>query len=263
MNNSKKYVGPVTVRALIELVVNEIEGVESNLTKALEAVVNRADIVTDLAGYLPPGEGEDPDNKVAAAAVVKELQEAVNRLTGGGDGAGGGAAITTADIINTWEGYDVDADADKVVAAALVKAIKDQVDALSTTIQEELEGKKGQPGGIASLDEAGKVPAEQLPSYVDDVIEGFMTETVTGEGDAAVTTRTFFEPNEDETAASTTQIVGEKGKIYVDLNTSYTYRWSGSTYVRVNEIDLVELTPEDVENMWNEVAAEFQDIETA
>ena len=51
---------------------------------------------------------------------------------------------------------------------------------MSTTIQEELEGKKGQPGGIASLDEAGKVPAEQLPSYVDDVIEGFMTETVTG-----------------------------------------------------------------------------------
>ena len=30
---------------------------------------------------------------------------------------------------------------------------------------------KGEPGGVASLDAAGKVPSQQLPSYVDDVIE--------------------------------------------------------------------------------------------
>ena len=30
---------------------------------------------------------------------------------------------------------------------------------------------KGQPNGIASLDDSGKVPASQLPGYVDDVIE--------------------------------------------------------------------------------------------
>lgn len=261
MDNLKKYVGPVTVRALIELVVNEINssinGVEANFTDLLKTVVNQEDIVTDLAGYMPPGEGTDPDNKVAAAAVVKELKEAIDRLTGVGEGDGS-AAITGADIIKTWEGYDVDADADKVVAAALVKAIKDQLDALSTTIQEELEGKKGQPGGIASLDDTGKVPAEQLPSYVDDVIEGYMSETVEGEGETAVTTRKFFEPNEDETAASTNEIVGEKGKIYVDLPSGFTYRWSGSTFVRVNEIDLVEITADDVEALWNEVAAEFQ-----
>ena len=74
MDNLKKYVGPVTVRALIELVVNEINssinGVEANFTDLLKTVVNQEDIVTDLAGYMPPGEGTDPDNKVAAAAVV-------------------------------------------------------------------------------------------------------------------------------------------------------------------------------------------------
>ena len=31
--------------------------------------------------------------------------------------------------------------------------------------------RKGQPGGVASLNESGKIPSEQLPSYVDDVIE--------------------------------------------------------------------------------------------
>lgn len=53
----------------------------------------------------------------------------------------------------------------------------------------------------------GKVPAEQLPSYVDDVVE--------------------YEDFEHFPAE------GELSKIYVDLSTNYTYRWSGSTYVQV------------------------------
>lgn len=60
----------------------------------------------------------------------------------------------------------------------------------------------------------GKVPAEQLPSYVDDILE-FPTL-----GD-------FPNP-------------GEEGKIYVALDTNYTYRWAGSEYVQVggSEVDL-------------------------
>lgn len=53
----------------------------------------------------------------------------------------------------------------------------------------------------------GKVPAEQLPSYVDDILEY----------------ASFAEfPS-----------TGEKGKIYVALDTSLTYRWSGSMYVSI------------------------------
>ena len=58
----------------------------------------------------------------------------------------------------------------------------------------------------------GKVPSSQLPSYVDDVIE--------------YASRNAF-PAE-----------GEAGKIYVALNTNDTYRWSGSEYIQINEIDL-------------------------
>lgn len=51
----------------------------------------------------------------------------------------------------------------------------------------------------------GKVPASELPSYVDDVVE--------------------------YTSASEFPQTGEKGKIYVATSTNQTYRWSGSQYV--------------------------------
>lgn len=67
---------------------------------------------------------------------------------------------------------------------------------------------KGTASGIATLDANGKVPAGQLPSYVDDVIEG--------------TLATFPNP-------------GESGKIYVDTETNKSYRWSGTTYVEISQ----------------------------
>lgn len=65
----------------------------------------------------------------------------------------------------------------------------------------------GAASGVASLDSGGKVPAAQLPSYVDDIVEGANLAAFPG--------------------------TGETGKIYVALDTGYTYRWSGSAYVRV------------------------------
>lgn len=76
---------------------------------------------------------------------------------------------------------------------------------------------KGAASGVAELDEAGKVPAAQLPSYVDDVIEGYLSGGK------------FYKES-----AHTTQITGEAGKIYVDLATNKTYRWSGSAFVEIS-----------------------------
>ena len=67
---------------------------------------------------------------------------------------------------------------------------------------------KGQANGVAELDETGKVPAAQLPSYVDDVLE--------------YDNRAAF----PET--------GEAGKIYVAKDTNLTYRWSGTQYVEIS-----------------------------
>jgi len=77
---------------------------------------------------------------------------------------------------------------------------------------------KEKANGIASLDENGKVPSAQLPSYVDDVIEGYLSGGK------------FYKE-----AAHTTEITGESGKIYVDLTSKKTYRWSGSAYVVISE----------------------------
>lgn len=60
----------------------------------------------------------------------------------------------------------------------------------------------------ATLDENGKVPQSQLPSYVDDVLEFASTANFPS--------------------------VGENGKIYVTLDTNKTYRWSGSSYVEIS-----------------------------
>lgn len=66
---------------------------------------------------------------------------------------------------------------------------------------------KGSANGLAELNSSGKVPENQLPSYVDDVVE--------------------YSSFEDLPAS------GETGKIYVTTNTNETYRWSGTTYVAV------------------------------
>lgn len=74
----------------------------------------------------------------------------------------------------------------------------------------------GEPDGIAPLDENSKIPSQYLPSYVDDVIEGY-----------------YYNGAFYEDSAHTTQIVGETGKIYVDLASNKSYRYGGSVYFEI------------------------------
>lgn len=67
---------------------------------------------------------------------------------------------------------------------------------------------KGQPGGLAELDESGRVLSSQLPSYVDDVVEY---------------------PSRSDFPAT-----GESGKIYVATDTNLAYRWGGTEYVKIS-----------------------------
>ena len=77
---------------------------------------------------------------------------------------------------------------------------------------------KYQPAGsYATLDSNGKVPSSQLPSYVDDVIEGYYSNGK------------FYSDS-----AKTKEITGEGGKIYTDLTTNKTYRWGGTAWVEIS-----------------------------
>lgn len=91
------------------------------------------------------------------------------------------------------------------------------------------EATKAQANGLASLDENGKVPTNQLPSYVDDVIDVYDTydKSETGE----LSNIALFADT-----AHNTPIVGEAGKIYqnvTDGEPGYQFRWSGTTWVPI------------------------------
>ena len=77
---------------------------------------------------------------------------------------------------------------------------------------------KGAANGLASLDGNGQVPSSQLPSYVDDVIEGYLYDGK-------------FYSDENHI----TVINGEGSKIYVDLSDMNTYRWSGTAFVLISK----------------------------
>lgn len=91
---------------------------------------------------------------------------------------------------------------------------------------------RGSANGVASLGADGKVPSSQLPSYVDDVVEGY-----------------YHNGKFYTTAAHTTEITGEAGKIYIDLSTEISYRWGGSTYVPITNGNLAPLTNTEIDGI--------------
>lgn len=102
-----------------------------------------------------------------------------------------------------------------------VKKAADAAQAAAEAAGESARGaipaaQKGAPGGLAELDGSGHVPSSQLPSYVDDVVDGYYHEGA------------FYSDLEHEH-----QISPETGKIYVDVQSNITYRWSGSVYVAI------------------------------
>lgn len=97
------------------------------------------------------------------------------------------------------------------------KALTSDINLSAADVSAIPASQKGTANGVAELDESGKVPSAQLPSYVDDALEGYLSGGK------------FYKES-----AHTTEITGESGKIYVDLATNKTYRWSGSGYVEIS-----------------------------
>lgn len=115
-------------------------------------------------------------------------------------------------------------------------AVKAQVDRLDTKIDDvnedlqDFKALKGQPNGLAELDGNGKVPASQLPSYVDDVMDAYATYTVSPTG--VLQNIQLYADAKHETP-----IVGERDKIYVNVTpgeVSYQFRWSGSQFIHID-----------------------------
>lgn len=136
----------------------------------------------------------DATSKVNAAKA--ELQGEINTVQGN---------------VTTLQGYFTNGAAKKAIAD------KDG-NAIDTSYVKNSE--KGASNGVATLGADGKVPSSQLPSYVDDVIEGY-----------------YYNGNFYLDSAHQQLIPPEGGKIYVDLTdgSNKTYRWGGTVYVEISE----------------------------
>ena len=99
---------------------------------------------------------------------------------------------------------DNTADLDKPIS----NATQTEIDRIDSEI-EDINNKFGAEGGFATLDKDGKIPVDQLPSMVDDVIDVDSIEHL--------------------------PTTGESGKIYITKDTNLIYRWNGVKYVEVSE----------------------------
>lgn len=161
---------------------------------------------------------EVSDRKAADTALKEELTAAINKEV---------SDRTTADnTLNTKIDKEISdrTAADTALKTELTEDISDVLAALNA-----FKATKAQANGLASLDENGKVPAGQLPSYVDDVIDVYATYDVSATNEV---TNIKLYTDEDHTTA----VVGEAGKSYNDItpdHPGYQFRWSGTTWVQI------------------------------
>jgi hypothetical protein len=114
-----------------------------------------------------------------------------------GTGVPEAVSVATARTMLSINNVDNTSDLNKPVSTATTTALNLKV---NTSLL-------GAASGVATLDAGGKVPAGQLPSYVDDVLEFANLAALPGTGTAGV--------------------------IYITIDNGFTYRWTGSVYVRV------------------------------
>lgn len=138
--------------------------------------------------------------------------------------------------------------ADTALGARIDKEIADRT-AADTTLETKLQNNintleakhdafvatKGKAEGFAPLDGKGLVPANHLPSYVDDVLEVYATYDVSPTG--GLTNVQLYTD-----AGHQTPVVGESGKIYINVadgEPPYQFRWSGTKFVDSNTSSLI------------------------
>lgn len=108
-----------------------------------------------------------------------------------------------------------------------------EIDTKVSTLNSAISGKansshKHGAGDITSVNASaisGVIAAANLPSFVDDVLEGYYN----------ASDSKFYKNYDSSAKTYSGAYTGETGKIYVNLNDNKTYRWSGSAYVVISE----------------------------
>lgn len=185
-----------------------------------QEVQDRKDAIEALDGKSEAALAQEvADRKAADTALDTKFTKAVN------DEA---TARTSAD---TALGARIDKEISDRTAAdtALDNKLQANIDALEAK-HDAFVATKGKANGFASLDANGTVPANQLPSYVDDIIDVYATydKSATGE----LTNIKLYSD-----AAHQNAITGEAGKIYINITNGeppYQFRWTGTIFARAD-----------------------------
>lgn len=190
-----------------------------------QEVQDRKDAIEALDGKSEAALAQEvADRKAADTALDTKFTKAVN------DEA---TARTSAD---TALGARIDKEiADRTAAdTALDNKLQNNIDTLEAK-HDAFVATKGQADGFAPLDGNGLVPANHLPSYVDDVIEVYATYKVSSTG--GLTNVQLYTD-----ATHQTPVTGESGKIYINVANGeppYQFRWSGTKFVDSNTSSLI------------------------
>ena len=210
-------------------------------TKEKAGVMTAADKV-NLDETLPDAIAQEvQDRKDAIEALGNESTAALNKEIQ--DRKDADTALDTKFTKAVADEAKARTDADTALGARIDKEISDRTaadTALDNKLQaniDALEAKhdafvatKGKANGFASLDANGTVPANQLPSYVDDIIDVYATydKSATGE----LTNIKLYSD-----AAHQNAITGEAGKIYINITKGeppYQFRWTGTIFARAD-----------------------------
>lgn len=194
------------LKALIDALDSDTGDLETELKELIQTT--KTALETSIAT-------EVSDRKAADTALDTKLTTAINKEVQ--DRTAADTALGTRIDNEVTARTEADA-ALKTELTEDIQGVQDALDAFIAT--------KAQASGLASLDENGKVPAEQLPSYVDDVIDVYATYDKSPTGDLS-NIALFADADHN------TPITGEAGKIYQNITTGepgYQFRWTGTTW---------------------------------
>lgn len=214
----------------------------TNQLNALAGIINGIPIIT--VDTVWNATSNNPASSKAIDSTISPIRTTANSAK----------SIANAAIPKSWIDSSIDGSETSNNSVPGSKAIVDYVKTQRTAIDGSINsvsgrvttleswkngiGNKGAANGVAGLDSTGKVPSTQLPSYVDDVIDliNFVSSNPTsgmtiGNKYYNTTSKKIFTATSTSAGVESTP---EAGKIYINIATNKTYRWSGSTMAEIS-----------------------------